>query len=307
MNLLHLKYVVEVAKTTSISKAAENLFMGQPNLSRAIKELEENLGIKIFKRTSKGITLTPQGEEFLGYAQSILAQVNSVENMYKKEKPISQSFSISVPRASYIACAFTDFMKNLNAAKSMEILYKETNALRAIKNILEANYRLGIIRYQSTYDRYFKEMLTEKGFHFELICTFEYVALVSKNSPLASCETFRSEDLAPLIEIAHGDPFVPSLSVGEVKKGELSEYVDKHIFIFERGSQFDLLEGLPNTFMWASPVPEFLLDKYNLVMRKCSTDHKKYKDILIYKKDYRLSNLDRRFIDELMKYKRSLN
>ena len=78
MNLLHFKYAVEIAKTKSISKAAENLYMGQPNLSRAIKELEENIGITIFKRTSKGITVTAEGEEFLEYANRILAQVEQV-------------------------------------------------------------------------------------------------------------------------------------------------------------------------------------------------------------------------------------
>ena len=72
MNLMHLKYAVEVEKTRSISKAAENLFMSQPNLSRAIKELEETLGITIFKRTSKGMSLTPQGEEFMQYARKII-------------------------------------------------------------------------------------------------------------------------------------------------------------------------------------------------------------------------------------------
>lgn len=74
MNILHLKYAVEVEKTRSISKAAENLFMGQPNLSRAVKELEESLGITIFKRTSKGILITPQGEEFLQHAKKFSAK-----------------------------------------------------------------------------------------------------------------------------------------------------------------------------------------------------------------------------------------
>ena len=74
MNLLHLKYAVEVAKTSSITKAADNLYMGQPNLSRAIRELEDSLGIQIFKRTPKGIYPTPKGEEFLGYARQVIEQ-----------------------------------------------------------------------------------------------------------------------------------------------------------------------------------------------------------------------------------------
>jgi len=306
MNIVHLKYAIEVAKTSSITKAAENLYMGQPNLSRAIKELEDDLGIEIFKRTSKGIKPTAQGEEFLGYAKSILAQVDAVEKMYKEEKPSAQSFSISVPRASYISCAFTDFLKTLDKSSSMEILYKETNALRAINNILDSNYKLGIIRYQSSYDRYFKEMLTEKGMKCELICEFTHVALMSKNNPLAKKESFSSEELAPYIEIAHADPYVPSVPISEVRKEELSAPVDKHIFVYERGSQMDILGEIPETFMWVSPVPQRILDKYDLVLKKCSTDQKKYKDLLICKKDYTFTALDKLFIDELMKYERTI-
>ena len=78
MNIVHLKYAVEIARTKSISKAAENLYMAQPNLSRAVKELEEALGITIFKRTSKGITVTPEGEEFLRY--NIYCRSNHIQN-----------------------------------------------------------------------------------------------------------------------------------------------------------------------------------------------------------------------------------
>ncbi|MDE7194471.1 MAG: LysR family transcriptional regulator, partial [Oscillospiraceae bacterium] len=83
MNILHLKYAVEVEKTRSISKAAENLYMGQPNLSRAIKELEESLGITVFKRTTKGISITPDGEEFLRRARRIVSQVEEMEDIYR--------------------------------------------------------------------------------------------------------------------------------------------------------------------------------------------------------------------------------
>ena len=85
MNILHLKYAVEVGKTHSINKAAQNLYMGQPNLSRAIKDLEESLGITIFNRTTRGMFVTPQGEEFLQHAKKILSQIDEVEAMYNQE------------------------------------------------------------------------------------------------------------------------------------------------------------------------------------------------------------------------------
>ena len=91
MNLMHLKYVVEIDKTRSISKAAENLYMGQPNLSRSIKELEQSLQITIFKRTPKGIEVTSDGEEFIQYAKKILADVETVEKKYTQKQNIKEA------------------------------------------------------------------------------------------------------------------------------------------------------------------------------------------------------------------------
>jgi DNA-binding transcriptional LysR family regulator len=306
MNLLHLKYAVEIAETSSMTKAAENLYTAQPNLSRAIRELEGGLGIKIFKRTPKGIYPTPEGEEFLGYARKILAQVDAVEAMYQGGKKETQQFSISVPRASYISCAFTEFIGKLDMKPGAEIFYKETNALRAISNIIDSNYRLGILRYQSGYEHYFKEMLEEKGLVSELICEFRYVLLMSKRHPLAEKREVRLGDLTPYVEIAHADPFVPSLPLSTVQKNEVVDDVQRHIYVFERGSQMDLLSELDSAFMWVSPVPQRLLDRFGLVERECLDNGNRYRDVLIFRKDYSLSPLDSAFVDSLMKYKRQV-
>lgn len=303
MNLLHLKYAVEVEKTRSISKAAKNLYMGQPNLSRAIKELEESLGITIFNRNSKGITLTAQGEEFMQYAKKIIAQVDEVEAIYRGEKNDKQKFSISVPRASYIACAFTAFAEKIDLQKEAEIFYKETNAMRVIRNILQADYKLGIVRYQTAFEQYFAAMIYEKGLASKVISEFSYVAAMSKHNPLAKKETIDFEDLKDYIEIAHADPYVPSLPLIDVKKAELSAYVNKRIFVFERGSQMDLLSHVHNTFMWVSPIPKRLLQTHDLVEKQCLSNTKRYRDVLIYRKDYRFSDLDHAFIDCLDQYR----
>ena len=100
MNLLHMKQALEVAKSGSINKAAEVLLVAAPNISRSIKELEADLGITIFERTQNGMKLTPDGEEFLDFAKSIVGQIDRVENYYKKGHPKKQTFSLSAPRAS---------------------------------------------------------------------------------------------------------------------------------------------------------------------------------------------------------------
>lgn len=298
MNILHLKYAVEVQRAGSINKAAEVLMIAQPNLSRAIKELESDLGITIFDRSARGMLVTPEGEEFLGYARKILGQIDDVEALYRKGAPVVQKFSISVPRVSYIAEAFAQFSTKITADPA-EIFYKETNALHAINNIFLYDYKLGIIRYAEQYDKYFKDLLDEKGLACEHITDFTYKLIMHRTSPLAELDEIHHSDLLPMIEIAHADPYVPSLPLSEVKKEELPEDIRRRIFVFERGTQFDLLAANNRTFMWVSPVPEKLLNRYELVQRECADHDKTYRDYLIYRKDYRFSKLDKMFIDEL--------
>ena len=304
MNIQHLKYAVEIAKYGSISKASEALYVAQPNLSRAIKELEKDLGIVIFDRSAKGIVLTPDGELLVQQAKSVLRHIDEIEDMFHENKSGKSIFSISVPRASYISHAFAEFSKSLSAEEQCEVYYKETNALRAINNILHADYKLGIIRYSSRYDKYFKDMLEQKGMSYELIAEFNYVLITSKDSPLAELDVPRLNDLTDYIEIAHADPYVPSVSMAEVRKEELPESVKRRIYVYERGSQFDTLAANPDTFMWVSPVPQEELDRYNLVQRPCPDNKRVYKDVLVYPEDYILTALDRKFITELCNARR---
>ena len=303
MNLLHMKYALEVAKSGSINKAAEVLMVAAPNVSRSIKELETDFGITIFERTQNGTKLTPEGEEFINYAKGILRQIDEIERFYKTGAPKKQKFSISVPRACYISEAFANFSKSLSK-EAAEVFYKETNSQRTIHNMTEHDYKLGIIRYAENYDKYFKSMLEEKGFQYELVTEFTYSLIMSADNPLAKKEVITFDDLTDYIEIAHADPYVPSMPLSKVVKEELPDNIDRRIFIFERASQFDLLSLNPETFMWVSPAPQSLLERYNIVLKKCADNKKVYKDVLIYKNGYKLSKLDRQFITELCESKR---
>ena len=303
MNILHMKYALEVARAGSLSKASERLLIAVPNLSRSIKELEADLGITIFDRTAKGMELNPEGEEFIRFAQGILSQIDQVERFYKEGAPQKQKFSISVPRACYISEAFAEFSKSLGE-DAAEIFYKETNSQRTIHNMLNHDYKLGIIRYAENYDTYFKALLEEKGLCCEMVTEFTYSLIMSADSPLAQKKEITFDDLTSYIEIAHADPYVPSLPLSKVVKEELPDNIERRIFIFERASQFELLCRNPATFMWVSPVPQTLLDRYGLVQKKCKNNKKVYRDMLIYRSGYKLSELDRKFIEELTKSKK---
>ncbi|MBR6795312.1 MAG: LysR family transcriptional regulator [Clostridia bacterium] len=302
MNILHVKYAAEVARLGSLSRAAESLLVAQPNISRSIKELEGSLGITIFHRTPKGMILTPDGEEFMDYARDILLRIERMEQSYRDGSHKKRKFSIAAPRACYISAAMADFSKKIGGAPA-EIYYKETNSKKTIKMLLENEYKLGIIRYADNYEKYYQSMLEEKGLVGTQIAEFSYVLLMSRESPLSQKASITYDDLSSYIEIAHADHYVPTLSMSKVFREELPDNIGRRIFVFERASQYDLLSENPETFMWVSPASQKMLDKYGLVLRACEGNKKVYKDVLIYQKGYKLTRLDRAFIDSLAEAK----
>ncbi len=306
MNVLHLRYAIEVERTRSISKAAENLFMNQSNLSRAIRELEQSLGVTLFRRTSKGMNPTPQGEEFLSHAKRIVAEIDAVEALYKNGGDGKIRFSVSVPRASYIGAAFAEFAGELPDGPA-EIYYKETNSLKTVNNLLQTDYRLGIIRYRKTFESYFKAMLHEKDILSEPVAEYACRLLISAADPLADRGNVSLSQLSDYTEIGNPDHYVPSLPFTDAIKAENSEFVNRRIYVYERASQFEILSKVPKTFMWVSSIPDDLLEKYGLVQIPCAADERIYKDVLIFRRGYHFSPLDRRFIELVHAHKTVLD
>ena len=301
MNIQHLRYAVEVEKTRSITEAAENLFMSQPNLSRAIRELEGVLGIAVFDRTPKGIMPTAQGEEFLHYARSILAQFDEMTEHYCKKEGANAVLRLSVPRSSYIAHAFSLFAQL--ADPSLTLDYKETNALRSIRNVTEDGYDLGIVRYQVDYEKYFTDTFREKGLQYRELWTFPYLAMLRVDHPAARKQTLRLSDLSDSIALAQGDLYVPSLprdSCGAVGSPGRS------IRVYDRTSEYELVSTLPRAYAWVAPVPEDMLTRYHLTLRPCADYAVRHKDVLIYRKQYMLSPMDELFLEQLAQVQAAL-
>ncbi|MGI6499094.1 MAG: LysR family transcriptional regulator [Oscillospiraceae bacterium] len=298
-NLLHLKYAVEVEKTGSISKAAENLYMGQPQISKAIREIESSLGISIFNRTSKGVIPTKKGAEFLSYARNILSQVKEMESLYQPADPDKQAFDISVPRASYVSYAFTELIQSMDHSKEINVNYRETHSLRAIRNVADGTNNLAVVRYQSIYEEYYLNLLKERKLTHDLIWEFEYLALMSRAHPLASQAEIDYHDLFTYTEIIHGDILIPTLPISGAKLIEPVHERKRKIAVYERGSQFELLYRIPGTYMWVSPMPPDVLSCFSLVQKKCNMAKNKYKDILICRKGYSMRQIDEMFIQKL--------
>ena len=147
-------------------------------------------------------------------------------------------------------------------------------------------------------------MFEEKHLNAEIITDFKYRLLMSKQHPLAGKKEIYRKDLEPYTEIRHADPYVPSLPLMDIKKEELSGGADRHIYIFERGSQFKILQTVTDSFMWVSPVPKSLYETYGLTERQCKDNDKVFMDVMIYRNGYRLSDLDSAFITEVCNAKR---
>ena len=294
MNLTHLKYAVEVSKTGSISKAADNLYMSQPNLSKAIKDLEANLGFLIFRRNSKGITNTTKGSEFIEYAKSILAQLQIMENLYNPDVTGKQSFSIHVPCANYISYTVSIFANKLDSEKVIDINYSETNSNSVLQSVIDGESFLGIIRYQKNHSDFAESYITEHGMVQEKIFEFDRIILMSENNVIAENETVLCSDLKNQIEVCHRDE---NGSLFCENRDYNDDGIKKRIVVSERSSQYELLSMLPNAYMWSSPCPQAVMKCRHLVQKKCEDKTVTYIDAVIRDKNHKLSEFENMFLD----------
>jgi DNA-binding transcriptional LysR family regulator len=299
MNTLFFKYAVEIERTRSITKAAENLYMAQPNLSKAIKETEDALGFTIFERNTRGVVPTKKGLEFLAYSRKILEELEQIKKLSRTENTEQQNFSVSMPRGSYLAAGFTEFVKELDFGKAINVNIRETGSLHTIDDIVDNKFSLGIIRYQTMYENYYLDYLADKNLEHEQVWEFEYVALMSQKHALAENNEVSFHDLGPFIEIVHGDTVIPYLNAAEIRNTAPDAAPKKRIYLYDRCNQFDILSSLPASYMWVSPVPDKLLKLYGLVQRKCVFANNTYKDILVYHKGYTFTALDNMFIRKI--------
>ncbi len=298
-NLMQLRYAIEVEKTGSISKAAENLFMAQPHLSKAIRELEDSLQITIFNRNSKGVVPTKRGAEFLYHARAILSKVDEMEAIFSGKANDAHRIDVCVPRASYIAQAFINFTKDLSATKKILLNYKEANSIDTISGVSDSLYNLGIIRYPLVYEKQYLNLLNENDLRSDLLFEFNATILLSKKHPFADRSSLSKEDLQELLEITHGDITTPSLPSLTSKQYAATVSLEHSISIYERASQLELLSSVPNTYMLVSPMPQDILDRYELTTVSCNQADNRFCDVLIYRNGYRFNNEDTAFINKV--------
>ncbi|KAF5062740.1 LysR family transcriptional regulator [Anaerotignum sp.] len=300
MNFTDLKYVIEIDKCGSISLAAKNLYVAQSNLSRAVKELEHEFDIVIFRRTPKGVITTREGQRFLRHAKEIQYQINNLTNAYSDVNDHGVNLKISVPRASYISEVFTNFLDTLDEEENMRIHYCETNSSKTIQNVLDFHYDIGIIRYNVMHEGYYLSLFKLKDLSYRLILEFDYLLLTSKDSIIADKHIRADSDLDGCIEVVHGDERLPTGGYIDLTENDREERCQKKvIYLYERASQFEILSTVPNTYMWVSPVPDETLEKYGLIQKRCGSYAKYMKDVLVFKENHVPKKYEKQLVDKL--------
>lgn len=301
MNIQNLKYALEINRKKSISKAAKSLYVAQPNLSKSIKELEASCGIKIFKRSSRGVEATKEGQEFLIEAEGIIRKLDELEHKYSRDEEETTELRIAIPRASYIAHAFTNYIRGKQNCDKMTMQVDETSTASAIKQIEDQTSSLAIVRYNLRYDEYFRALFRVRELECTHLMDFSYRLLVSEKSKLLEKEHLVDGDLESFIEILHGDNTLPNGEYVDISAGNTKLSNQKRIYVYERGSQFDLLSKITNTFMWVSPMPQELLDRNYLATIHCDFMEKDMCDMLICRNGHRYTREEKNFIKEINK------
>lgn len=297
MHTQYFTYALEVEKTGSITQAAENLYMTQPTLSKAIRDLERRLGFPVFKRSSRGVEPTYKGMEFLRHARKIVAQIERMELMLQAQDASNQLFSLAIPRVSYIAQAAAQYIRMVNDGRHMEIDIREASSMYIIDAVAQGKSVLGLVQYHTRDEEYFIRCMTERGLQFEPVWQADYLVLMSSEHPLANKALLSPQDFADCVEIFPGDEEVPYIRTGGTGTARMSHSA-KRILVYDRAMQFDLLQTVPGAYCWVSAQPKEVLERYGLVQRHCRGSLQ-FKDVLISRSGYYFSKMDRAFIDLL--------
>lgn len=206
MTLQQLKYAIEIAACGSMNEAAKRLFISQPSLSNAIKELESELGIVIFDRTNRGISVSPEGSEFLGYARQIIEQTELIENRYHGIKLKPLQFSISTQHYAFAVDAFVKLLKQKDIAE-YHFSLRETRTYEIIEDVKTLHSDIGILYINDLNAKVMNKIFSENNLKFTPLFNSNPHVFIGGSHPLANKNMVTIQELAPFpyITFAQGD------------------------------------------------------------------------------------------------------
>ena len=205
MTLQQIKYVIAIADSGSMNEAAKQLFVSQPSLSGSVKELEKELGFDLFIRSNKGIVITRDGEEFLGYARQVAQQYNLLESRYIG-KEVKEHFSVSMQHYSFAVKAFVEMVKKVGLER-YEFAVHETKTYEVIENVRDSKSELGILYLNDFNRKAMQKIFAENDLEFTELFQCDVYVYLSNHHPLAGRDKITFEELGdyPCLSFEQGD------------------------------------------------------------------------------------------------------
>ena len=297
MTLQQLKYVITVAETGTITEAANQLFISQPSLTNAIHELEKEMNIVIFNRTNKGISLSKEGEGFLGYARQVLEQAAILEDKYKRNGGGKKQFCVSTQHYSFAVNAFVDLIKEYGQ-EEYDFSLRETQTYEIIEDVARLRSEIGILFLNDFNQAVINKILKSYDLEFHLLFIAKPHVFISRSHPLAEKKVITNQEL----EIY---PYL-SFEQGEHNSFYFSEEIfseserKKNIRVRDRATLFNLLIGL-NGYTVCSGVIDKKLNGSEIIAASLADESDMRIRYITHRKGI-ISRLGNSYLEALTKY-----
>lgn len=268
MTLIQLKYIVAIAAAGTISEAAKQLYITQPSLTASVKELEKELDIVIFQRTNKGVLLTAEGEEFLGYARQVIEQMNLIEERYLGSDTVKHQFCVSTQHYSFAVEAFVELLKKYGG-QEYDFRIRETQTYELIEDVAQLRSEVGVLYLNRFNEVILRKTLREHDLTFHRLFVAKPHIFVGSENPLAKKEFVTLDDLEPYPRLSYEQ--------GEHNSFYFSEEIlstrdsKKDIMVSDRATLFNLLIEL-NGYTICSGVINEELNGKNIVALPLAVD-----------------------------------
>ena len=243
MTLQQLKYAVAVADTLNITEASKRVFISQPSLTAAIHELEEEMGVTIFNRSNKGVTITNEGDEFLSYARQVLEQAALLEDHYKGGESGNTIFSVSCQHYSFAVNAFVDVIRKFGGP-SYDFTLRETQTNEIIEDVTKMKSEIGVLYLSGKNEKVIRNMIRKNNLEFEPLFTTPLHVFMSSKNPLAKKERITLADLKPFPYLTYEQGNFNSFYFAEEPLTAIDFDCPRNIKVRDRATLFNLLIGL---------------------------------------------------------------
>lgn len=297
MTLQQLKYIVTVAETGTITEAANHLYISQPSLTNAIHELEKEMHIQIFDRTNKGIRISKEGEDFLGYARQVLEQAAILEDKYKGTSGGKKQFCVSTQHYSFAVNAFVDLIKKYGQ-DTYDFRLRETQTYEIIEDVAHMRSEIGILFLNDFNESVIRKILKSHELEFHELFVAKPHVFISRKHPLAGKNIITNEELEQF-------PYL-SFEQGEHNSFYFSEEIfspverKKNIRVRDRATLFNLLIGL-NGYTVCSGVIDKKLNGKDIISAPLADESDMHIGYITHRKGMR-SLLGETYLNMLEKY-----